>query len=271
MNVLERLSHGALDARHLHAATVHIPVTLALLAAPAALWLAVTRPRRDRVLRRALVVAYAALGVSAALAATWGGGARALMGTVSADARDLVALHARLGRGVAWIALAAGTAAALASSRRPGLAAAARVATAALALAAAGWVSLTAHLGGTALYDHGVGAPRPSLPERAPADPRAAHFAATVRPLLERRCTGCHGPAPHAAGGLDLTSAEGLLRGGARGPSVVPGDAPASRLLRVLTGAGGEPRMPQGGPPLSAAEIDAIRDWIDAGAVWPER
>ena len=48
---------------------------------------------------------------------------------------------------------------------------------------------------------------------------------------------------------------------------IAPGDAPNSYLYRKITGAGitGD-RMPQGGPPLSDAQISLVRDWIRRGA-----
>jgi hypothetical protein len=48
---------------------------------------------------------------------------------------------------------------------------------------------------------------------------------------------------------------------------IAPGDAPNSYLYRKITGAGitGD-RMPQGGPPLSDAQVSLVRDWIRRGA-----
>jgi len=48
---------------------------------------------------------------------------------------------------------------------------------------------------------------------------------------------------------------------------VVPGDAAASYLVHKLEGTGiCGVRMPLGRPALSAAQIAAIRTWIDEGA-----
>ena len=65
---------------------------------------------------------------------------------------------------------------------------------------------------------------------------------------------------------LSLVSRESALKGGARGVDLVPGDAAASRLYRMAAGLE-EPRMPMGGA-LSVAEIEALRVWINQGAVW---
>ena len=96
----------------------------------------------------------------------------------------------------------------------------------------------------------------------------AADFATEVHPILAARCAPCHsGTQP--AGQLSLTSRPALLKGGASGPAIVPGDSGASLLIRKVTGQIGM-RMPASGDPLTAAQIATLRAWIDAGAVWPE-
>lgn len=88
---------------------------------------------------------------------------------------------------------------------------------------------------------------------------------ADLSPILETRCTMCHGGAAPSAG-LRLDGVDGLLAGAARGPVVVPGDPEASELVRRLRGTS-QPRMPLTGPPyLSDAEIDLFVRWIAAGA-----
>ena len=51
-------------------------------------------------------------------------------------------------------------------------------------------------------------------------------FVKHVRPLLQEKCAACHGPALRS-NGLSLTSRDGLLIGGKRGPAITPGEAPA--------------------------------------------
>src|SRR6266436_6784921 len=55
----------------------------------------------------------------------------------------------------------------------------------------------------------------------AEATPRE-FFEMRVRPVLARSCLTCHA-ATHM-GGLDMTSRDGLLKGGNSGPAVVPGE-----------------------------------------------
>jgi hypothetical protein len=56
-----------------------------------------------------------------------------------------------------------------------------------------------------------------------------------------------------------VTTYAAVLAGGTDGPGVVPGDAAASEIL-VIQEAGGHPGQ------LSAADVAALRAWIEAGA-----
>lgn len=89
----------------------------------------------------------------------------------------------------------------------------------------------------------------------------------TIQPTLKQHCLGCHGEGEFL-GKLDLRSREGLVKGGSRGPAIVPGNARASLLYRVLEHSG-ELRMPPTGR-LPDEAVAAIRDWIDGGAAFAE-
>lgn len=67
--------------------------------------------------------------------------------------------------------------------------------------------------------------------------------------------------------GLKIASREALLKGGSRGPAVVPGKAAESLLYKAVAHIG-ELSMPPGGA-LKPAEVEALKDWIDDGATWP--
>jgi mono/diheme cytochrome c family protein len=83
--------------------------------------------------------------------------------------------------------------------------------------------------------------------------------------VLETHCLECHGGQATKAG-LDLSTREGLLRGGeSSSPAVMPGTATASLLYRKIMHAD-EPAMPYKRDKLSAEDIAAIAAWIDAGA-----
>jgi mono/diheme cytochrome c family protein len=98
------------------------------------------------------------------------------------------------------------------------------------------------------------------------ADGTDADFRRHVAPILESRCVRCHG-GTSTKGGLDLTTPEALRRGGDSGPAVVPGAPGESLLLDQVVGE--PPAMPRGGDPLDAAEVAALRQWIERGAPWP--
>src|SRR5262245_6462457 len=97
-------------------------------------------------------------------------------------------------------------------------------------------------------------------------------FAEKVLPTLEAKCQVCHSAA-NAESGLDLSSRATLLKGGKRGAALLPGAAGQSVLFIAITGADEKrvKRMPPSGKPLGEDVIAAFKQWIDAGAPWPER
>lgn len=84
-----------------------------------------------------------------------------------------------------------------------------------------------------------------------------------VAPILKARCAGCHHPGK-LKGKLDLTTIEGLRKGGKNGAALVAGDAEQSLLVQKVVG--DEPDMPPEGDVLTEAEVRRLRAWIDAGA-----
>lgn len=97
-------------------------------------------------------------------------------------------------------------------------------------------------------------------------------FSVTVKPLLAQKCFACHGGAGVSLGGLDLTSREAMLRGGASGrASLAEGDAGASLLYRAATWNDARLQMPpKENDRLTAVQIAHLGEWIDAGAPWPD-
>ena len=87
-------------------------------------------------------------------------------------------------------------------------------------------------------------------------------FDEEILPIFEARCVMCHGEtAPQS--GLDLRSLAAVLRGGAHGPVIDEGFSDKSILVRQIQ-RGAMP--PKGvGEPLSSAETELIRAWIDQG------
>jgi hypothetical protein len=83
--------------------------------------------------------------------------------------------------------------------------------------------------------------------------------------IFQSKCVACHGQVRMSD--LDLREHAAVLKGGKRGPAVVPGNAEGSLLYKAIRREG-ELQMPPGKAALSAAEVAIIRDWINGGARW---
>ncbi|HUQ94436.1 MAG TPA: DUF1553 domain-containing protein [Bryobacteraceae bacterium] len=96
--------------------------------------------------------------------------------------------------------------------------------------------------------------------KRGDLQAETARFDRAVKPLLQGRCVSCHGAGKPMAG-LDLRTLASVLRGSINGPVLEEGAADKSPLLRkTLNGS----MPPKGaGAPLTPAEIQALRQWID--------
>ena len=92
-------------------------------------------------------------------------------------------------------------------------------------------------------------------------------FEKRIRPVFARNCTACHGTTK--MGGLDMSSREALLQGGANGPAIVPGDAARSLLIQAVSHQHDKIRMPLQQPRLPDEQISDLVDWVKAGAFWP--
>ena len=100
------------------------------------------------------------------------------------------------------------------------------------------------------------------------------HFVRRVWPLLKEKCLSCHGDdEAKIKGGLDLrTRAELMLGGDSDKPAIIAGKPDLSPLiLAVLRQSEDfEPMPPKEPDRLSAQQIDWLREWITAGAPWPD-
>jgi WD40 repeat protein len=99
------------------------------------------------------------------------------------------------------------------------------------------------------------------------AEPQAAGSFARVAAILKKNCQGCHNSTAKM-GGLIMDSYASLMKGGAHGAVIIPGNARQSHIILRLEGKL-QPRMPMGGDPLPEADIKAIEDWIHGGAKGP--
>jgi mono/diheme cytochrome c family protein/cytochrome c553 len=104
--------------------------------------------------------------------------------------------------------------------------------------------------------------------DEKPAPTQLEFFEKRIRPLLADNCSQCHGPEKQR-GGLVLTSRGGALKGGDRGPAVVPGKPDESRLIRAVRYADADLRMPPKGK-LTEAQIADLVAWVAIGAPGPE-
>lgn len=101
------------------------------------------------------------------------------------------------------------------------------------------------------------------------AEPVAVDFKRDILPILESRCLECHNREDRE-GGLWFAGPKDLVRLNDSGiAAIVPGKSADSELIRRLTSKGDD-RMPPDGDPLTAMAITKLRNWIDAGAPWPE-
>ena len=87
-------------------------------------------------------------------------------------------------------------------------------------------------------------------------------FNADIAPILTERCAiaECHVvDGPHD---IDLRTYDTLMKGGDEGAIVIVNDARESEIVEEVA----EGKMPPEGPPLDAAQIQLIIDWINEGA-----
>ncbi|MBI3117276.1 MAG: DUF1549 domain-containing protein, partial [Candidatus Hydrogenedentes bacterium] len=93
-------------------------------------------------------------------------------------------------------------------------------------------------------------------------------FQAQIQPLLQRHCYECHGPGARKSG-LRLSSETEALQGGDSGePLYLAAQPDQSLLIRRVTAADPEKRMPFHAPPLAAEEVALLKSWIQSGTSW---
>ena len=91
-----------------------------------------------------------------------------------------------------------------------------------------------------------------------------------VKPLLQERCYSCHGGLKQK-GGLRLDTAVLLRKGGESGDALSKDKAGKVRLLERVSSTDPEEHMPpkHEGERFTAAQIQILREWIEAGASAP--
>lgn len=97
----------------------------------------------------------------------------------------------------------------------------------------------------------------------------AVDFARDIRPILSDHCFKCHGPdAKTRKAELRLDTKQGALAGESK--TIVPGHSSRSELIRRITSADADERMPPASEKLqlSRQQIELLKRWIDQGAPW---
>ncbi len=94
-------------------------------------------------------------------------------------------------------------------------------------------------------------------------------FESRVRPVFARNCSACHS-AGNKMAGLDMSTRDGLLKGGQSGAAVIPGKPEDSLIVRLIAHRDEKRKMPMGQAKLDDARIADIARWIQEGAWFPE-
>ncbi len=103
-----------------------------------------------------------------------------------------------------------------------------------------------------------------AAPNRAAAT-EPVSFRSQVAPILLQNCIACHGP-KNAKGNYRVDNfALAVGSSDSAKAAFVAGDAKGSEAFRRITCDDPDERMPLDADPLSAAEIELLRHWIEAG------
>lgn len=97
-------------------------------------------------------------------------------------------------------------------------------------------------------------------------------FDHVILPILENKCGSCHNP-NKAKGGLILTSADGIRKGGEDGKVFVAGNPDGSELVRrLMLPKEDEDRMPPKDKPApTEEEVALLKWWIQSGASFDQK
>ena len=266
-------------AGRFHPLIVHFPIALALVAVGVEWWRSLSRQEGLSPLTRPLLW----IAAASAVFATATGWINAAFDHANNES-DTLALHRWIGTGtsvalvgLAWWCQLLSAEAMTASAR-----VAASIGTFRWgALLGAIAVGVSGHLGGNLIHgsdyltEHLL--PRPAKPVEAPKEEPTVELSAKdrffldkVRPIFEANCFECHG-ARKQKGGLRMDSKSWLFNGAEDKWTVQPFNAAESLLLhRVELDRTDPDAMPPEGDGLTGEEKAVIRQWIDAGAVYPD-
>lgn len=126
---------------------------------------------------------------------------------------------------------------------------------------------ISAAMAATALADLELGDATKLPPAAAKA---GVTYEKDIKAIFEKSCLKCHsGEKPK--GKFSMESLAKILKGGAEGPSVAPGNSAKSALVHFASDLVKDSEMPptdkrEKYPPLTKEQIGLVRAWIDQGA-----
>jgi mono/diheme cytochrome c family protein len=97
-----------------------------------------------------------------------------------------------------------------------------------------------------------------------PTGGETVSFVNDVAPFMTNICGQCH-MGNNIRGGFNITTFEGVMKGGESGQVIEPGDPDASRLWLMVSNKE-QPRMPPGQLRITRENYDALTTWIKEGA-----
>jgi WD40 repeat protein len=103
---------------------------------------------------------------------------------------------------------------------------------------------------------------------KVPSRKEPVSYAKEVAEILESKCVGCHSSVL-AENRLSLEDVSGMLKGGKRGPALVPGQADESLMFKLAAhrvGPAMPPKDKQVNKPMTPEELGLLKLWIDSGA-----
>ena len=107
-------------------------------------------------------------------------------------------------------------------------------------------------------------------PAPAPNPAQVEFFEKSVRPLLEEHCVECHSAAKgKTKGGLALDNAAAVRKGGDTGPVLVPGAPEKSLLVKAVTYADADLKMPPDNKRMPLEQVAILQEWVRSGAYDP--
>jgi hypothetical protein len=129
-----------------------------------------------------------------------------------------------------------------------------------------GRLSRAAGRGGLVVVVLGAGLPA-TLLSQSTRD-KIEFFEKKIRPVLAEQCYVCHSAKTQALAELRLDTKAGLLRGGGRGPAIVPGSPETSLIVKAISYRDLDLKMPPTGK-LTDEQIADFTAWIRMGAPDP--